>query len=361
LKQTDFSILAINPGSTSTKLAVYANGKIELARTIRHSDKELAPFKALPTFAQMEFRIAAINHELIASGMKLDSLRAVVGRGGLTGPVVSGTYRVNQVMLDELRGAGRGDHPSNLGAILAKAFADKAGVEAYAVDPVTVDEWQDVARLSGSALMERKCWGHALNTKATARRFARERGRKYADLRLLIAHLGSGVTVSAHQDGRMIDSTAVQEGAFSADRTGELPVIELAHLCFSGRYSLKEIERMLFGEGGFYSYLGTKDLQEVERRIDAGDAFAALVFDAMVYQIAKAIGSMSTVLQGRIDALLITGGMANSERLSAKLLPCVSWIAPVTLYPGENELQAMIEATLRVLRGEEVAREYVPS
>ena len=318
----------------------------------------MSPFKGRPAIQQQEFRFAAIERELGDAGIALDSLHAVVGRGGLMRPVASGTYRVDEIMLAELREARYGDHPANLGAILAKSIADAADVEAYVVDPATVDEWQDVARLSGSALIERKCWGHVLNTKAIARRFAREHGKHYSDLRLLIAHLGSGATVSAHQDGRMIDSTAVQEGPFSADRTGELPVIELAKLCFSGRYSLSEVERLLFGEGGIYSYLGTRDLQEVERRIEAGDALATKVFNALVYQIAKAIGSMSTVLEGRIDGLLITGGMAHSSRLIAKLLDSVHWIAPVTIYPGEDELLAMAEGALRVLRGEESAQEY---
>jgi butyrate kinase len=358
LPHPDFRVLAINPGSTSTKMAVYRGDDAELVRNLRHTDEEMKQFRGLPALQQQGFRSAAIERELRGAGIALTSLNAVAGRGGLIRQVASGTYRVNQAMLGELREARVGDHPANLGAILAQSIAAEAGVEAYIVDPPTVDEWQDVARLSGSALMERACWGHALNTKAIARRFARERGTQYAELRLLIAHLGSGVTVSAHQDGRMIDSTAVQEGAFCADRTGELPVVKLAQLCYSGRYSLPEMKRLLFGEGGLYSYLGTRDLQEVELRIEAGDTFAALVFDAMVYQIAKAIGSMSTVLDGRMDALLITGGMAHSERLIAKLLHSVRWIAPVTIYPGEDELRALAEGALRVLRGEETAQEY---
>lgn len=358
LPHADFRVLVINPGSTSTKFAVYDGDTAELVRNLRHSDEEMKQFQGRPALEQLAFRTAAIKRELSSAGIELARLRAVVGRGGLMGPVASGTYRVNQIMLTELREARRGDHPANLGAILAQAIAVESGVEAYVVDPTTVDEWQDVARLSGSALMERTCWGHALNTKAIARRFAREHGTQYAELRLLIAHLGSGVTVSAHRDGRMVDSTAVQEGPFAADRTGELPVIKLAQLCFSGRYSQSEVERLLFGQGGLYSYLGTRDLQEVERRIGAGDSFAELVFDAMVYQIAKAIGSMSTVLEGRVDALLITGGMAYSERLIGQLLKSVSWIAPVTLYPGEDELKAMAEGALRVLRGEESAQHY---
>jgi len=358
LPDANFRVLVINPGSTSTKLAVFSGDNAELVRNLRHSDDEMRQFHGLPALTQFDFRCAAIERELNSAGIPMASLDAVVGRGGLTGAVSSGTYRVNESMLAELRDAQHGDHPANLGAILAHSIAGKCGVEAYVVDPPTVDEWQDVARLSGTVLMERICWGHVLNTKAIARHFAKESGRPYEDLRLLIVHLGSGVTVSAHKDGRMIDSTAVQEGPFCADRTGELPVIKLAQLCFSGRYSQREIELLLFGQGGLYSYLGTRDLQEVERRIEAGDKFASLVFDAMVYQIAKAIGSMSTVLQGRIDALLLTGGMAHSEKLITQLLHSVSWVAPVRIYPGEDELKALAEGVLRVLRGEEAAKSY---
>ena len=356
--QSEFRVLTINPGSTSTKLAVYNGDNPILTRVLRHSDEEMRPFNGKPAIEQLEFRSSAIRRELVTADISLMSLHAVVGRGGLLGPVTSGTYRIGDTMLDELRSAKRGDHPANLGAILANDIAGEAGIESFIVDPPTVDEWQDVARLSGSSLMERACWGHVLNTKAIARRYAAECGKTYEELRLMIAHLGSGVTVSAHEGGRMIDSTAVQEGAFSADRTGELPVIKLAQLCYSGQYSLAKMERLLFGEGGLYSYLGTKDLQEVERRIAGGDSFASLVYDAMVYQIAKVIGSISTVLHGKVDAMLITGGMAHSERLIAKLLPSVSWIAPITIYPGEDELRAMAEGAMRVLRHEEAAREY---
>jgi butyrate kinase len=357
--QSDFRVLTINPGSTSTKLAVYSGDAAILIRVLRHSDEELQQFNGRPAIEQLEFRSSAIRHELIAAGIPLISLHAVVGRGGLLGPITSGTYLINETMLDELRTAKRGDHPANLGAILANTIAEEVKIASFIVDPPTVDEWQEVARLSGSSLMERACWGHVLNTKAIARRYAADCGKPYAELRLMIAHLGSGVTVSAHENGGMIDSTAVQEGAFSADRTGELPVIKLAQLCYSGQYSLSKIERLLFGEGGIYSYLGTRDLQEVERRIADGDSFASLVYDAMVYQIAKVIGSISTVLHGRVDAILITGGMAHSEKLISKLLPSIRWIAPVTIYPGEDELRAMAEGALRVLRHEEAAREYL--
>ena len=227
-------------------------------------------------------------------------------------------------------------------------------MNAYIVDPVTVDEWQDCARLSGSPLIERWCVGHALNIKAVARRFARESGRAYADLRLIIAHMGSGITVSAHRDGRMIDNNTPEEGPMGPDRTGSLPVRELIKLCMSGRsHASRQLDRMVFGEGGLFAYLGTRDLKEVEHRIDAGDAKAAAVYEAMIYQVAKETGAMAAVLEGRVDAVLLTGGMAHSERLVGKLRKYIEWIAPITVYPGEDELQAIAEGVFRVLDGEE--------
>jgi butyrate kinase len=232
-------------------------------------------------------------------------------------------------------------------------------VGAFIVDPVSVEEWPEIARVSGLASIERISRSHALNTKAVAKRYARETGRAYTQLRLIVAHLGSGISVSAHEGGRMIDvADAVSEGPFSADRAGKLPTAQLADLCFSGKYAPKQMEALLWSGSGFYSYLGTKDLAEVEQRIANGDGRAALVFNAMAYQIAKEIGAMATVLMGRVDALLITGGMAHSSRLVAAVRAAVGWIAPVTVYPGEDELQALAEGVLRVLRGEEPAREY---
>ena len=240
--------------------------------------------------------------------MDVARLNAVVGRGGLLPPLASGTYEVNDAMLEELRQARRGEHASNLGAYLAQAIAEKAGVAAYVVDPVSVDEWDDVARLSGSALLERQSLSHALNSKAVAKRYAREQGKAYESLRLIVAHLGSGISVSAHEGGRMVDvSNPREEGAFSPDRAGGVPAMQLVDLCFSGKYSRAQVEGLLFREGGLYSYLGTKDLVEVERRISSGDERARLVFAAMVYQIAKEIGAMATVLSGRVDACAVDG------------------------------------------------------
>lgn len=354
-------ILAIDPGSSSTKFALFADEKALLNRTLRHSDEVLTRFKNRPLIEQCDFRRDAIEHELRNSGLGSVALAAVVGRGGLLKPLASGTYRVTQRMLDDLRTAERGEHASNLGAFLASQLANSANTLAFVVDPVAVDEWAPRARFSGSPELPRQCLSHALNTKAVARRFAREQGRRYEELRLVVAHLGSGVSVSAHENGRMVDvNNSREEGPFSTERAGSLPTMMLVQLCFSGKYTCREIEHQLFRESGLYAYLGTRDLIEVEKRIAAGDSKAALVWEAMIYQIAKEIGAMAAVLQGRVDAVLVTGGMAHSGQLVNTLCGFVDWIAPVQVYPGEDELQALAEGALRVLRGEDVAKEYEP-
>lgn len=353
-----YKVLVINPGSTSTKFALYEDEHPVFVSNLRHGDEELAPFRGRPILAQTDFRHAVILAELKKRSHNTNELNAVAGRGGLLRPLASGTYRVGKTMLAELERAERGEHASNLGAFLAMQIAKPANVPAFVVDPVSVDEWPDKARLSGSAPLERQCLSHALNTKAVAKRFARERQRKYEELRLIVAHVGSGISVSAHEGGRMIDVTnSREEGAFSTERSGTVPIMKLAELCFSGKYTYKQVEAMLFREGGLSSYLGTKDLVEVERRIVAGDNKAALVYSAMVYQIAKEIGAMATALRGRVDAILITGGMAHSMKLVAEISSHVQWIAPVNIYPGEDELQALAEGALRVLSGEEQALE----
>ena len=355
----EFRVLVINPGSTSTKIAVYSDETPALVRTIAHAAGDLEAFRGRPVLDQFAFRKAAIEEELRGAGFgKRTHLHAVVGRGGLLRPVPSGVYHVNDAMLDELRLAPFGEHAANMGAFLAKAIADEANVEAYVVDPVSVDELCEKARISGSALVPRRSLSHALNTKAVARRYAHKRGTPYKELRLVIAHLGSGVSVSAHEGGRMIDvNLAGQEGPFSTERSGGLQLLGVLELCFSGLYTERDLWDAFIREGGIYSYLGTKDLSEVESRIAAGDDKAALIFDAMAYQIAKEIGAMATVLQGRVDALIITGGMARSRRLISQLRSAAGWIAPVVVYPGEDEQEALAQGALRVLRGEEKARE----
>jgi butyrate kinase len=349
-------VLAINPGSTSTKFGLYTRQGAQWVRTVRHGDEELSRFGDRPMVARLEYRAAMIGQALEQQAYVAEQVAAVAGRGGLLPPVACGTYLVDDAMVEELRLARRGEHASNLGALLALRFAHAAGVNAYIVDPVTADEWQDCARLSGLPLIERSPIGHVLNTRAVAHRFAREQGRPYESLRLIVAHMGSGITVSAHQDGRQIDSNTIEEGPFGPDRTGGLPVRALIKLCFSGRFAQKEIDHKVFGNGGLFAYLGTRDLEEVVRRIDSGDREAGLVFEAMIYQIAKEAGAMAAILEGRVDALLLSGGMAYSKRLISRLREYLEWIAPLTVYPGEDELQALAEGVFRVLDGVEKAK-----
>ena len=358
MPRAEFRVLVINPGSTSTKIAVYVNERAEWVHCVSHSDAEMEPFRGRPILDQLEFRRARIEEELAAAGYALSGFDAVAGRGGLMRPIASGTYRVNEAMLEDLRVAAHGEHAANMGAFLAQSVAATGRALACVVDPVSVDELSDRARVSGTVLAPRRSLSHALNTKAVAKRFARERGKRYEDLRLVIAHLGSGISVSAHEGGRMVDvNLAGQEGPMSTERAGGLQWLSVVQLCFSGGYTQESIYNALFREGGIYSYLGTKDLRDVENRIAAGDAQAKLIFEAMVYQVAKEIGAMATALNGRVDSILLTGGMAHSEKLIADLRTAIAWIAPMIVYPGEDELQALAEGALRVLRREEEARE----
>lgn len=349
-------VLVINPGSTSTKFGVYTRQGAEKVWTIRHGDEELARFRGQPMVARLDYRAELIENALKEAGYGTTGFAATAGRGGLLPPMESGTYLVDEAMVEELQMARRGEHASNLGALLALRFATAAGVNAYIVDPVTVDEWQECARITGSPLVERLCAGHVLNTKAVARRFAREQKRSYEALRLVVVHMGSGITVSAHRGGRMIDNNTIGEGPFGPDRSGWLPARELVKVCFSGRYTQNELERQVFGDGGLLAYLGTRDLRDVESRIDAGDAQAARVLEAMIYQIGKEAGAMAVVLEGKVDSVLLTGGMAYSERVVKLLRGYLERIAPITIYPGEDELQALAEGVFRVLDGEERAK-----
>ncbi len=350
-------VLVINPGSLSTKIGLYRGDDELFQEEIRHSDAELAPFATRPVLDQLELRLAAVRAALERRGLDLSTLAAVVGRGGLLRPVHSGAYVVDGAMLEELKLAARGEHASNLGAFLAVRLAAPAGCDSFVVDPVSVDEWDDVARFSGLAGMDRESLSHALNTKAVARRYAAEQSRPYHRLRLVVVHMGSGITVSAHRDGRMVDATnSREEGPFSVERTGSLPVLAFARLILESGWSLADVERAVFREGGVYSYLGTRDLREVLRLIDQGEEGAQLVLDAMLYQVCKEAGAMAAVLDGRVDALLLTGGMVRARRVADELARRLQWIAPVVAYPGEDELRALAEGALLVLRGQERAR-----
>jgi butyrate kinase len=352
-------ILAINPGSTSTKLGLFRGAAQEWTASIPHGDDLLAEFRGRPIADQLDMRTAECAAALAERGIAPGSLQAVVGRGGLLPSLPSGTYRVDERMLADLHAHVRGEHASNLGAMIAARIAAEAGCGAWIVDPVSVDEWEPVARLSGLAELDRESLSHALNTKAIAKRYAAEVGRPYETLRLVVIHCGSGTTVSAHRDGRMVDAcNAREEGPFSMERAGGVPVMKLAALATQPGMSFGELEQRLFREGGVYSYLGTRDLRDVLARVEAGDQTAALVLEALLYQTAKEAGAMAAVQEGRVDAVLLTGGMMHSGLVAEALAERVRWIAPVRAYPGEDELRALAEGAARVLSGAEPGRSY---
>lgn len=353
-----YRLLIINPGSTSTKIAIYDNEKPVLEETLRHSTKELAKYEKI--YDQYEFRKNIILETLNEKGINLTKLSAVVGRGGLLKPIDGGTYKVNERMLEDLKVGVLGEHASNLGGILAHEIASQLNIPAFIVDPVVVDEMEDVARISGMPELERKSIFHALNQKAVARRAAKELGKAYNEVNLIVAHLGGGVSVGAHKKGRVVDvNNALDgEGPFSPERTGGLPVGDLAKLCFSGKYTLAEMKKKIKGNGGLVAYLGTNDAREVVKMIQNGDKKAELVYKAMAYQVAKEIGSLAAVLEGKVDGIILTGGIAYDKEFTKWIIDRVSFIAKVFVYPGEDEMIALAEGGLRVLRGEEEAKEY---
>jgi len=351
-------ILSINPGATSTKVAVYLEETPLKVETIRHSPEDLSSFKT--TLDQLNYRKELVLKFLKEMGVKVKELSAVVGRGGPFKPLESGTYRVNERMLSDIKsGNVQADHPSNLGALIAHEVVKGTDVPAFIVDPVSVDEFIPEARISGLPQIERKSLSHALNMKMVARKAAKNLGKRYEELNLIIVHLGSGISVSSHLKGRMIDVNHANDmGPFSPQRTGGLPVTGLAKLCFSGEYSLKEMIDLLTKKGGLLAHLETDSVEEVEKRIERGDRRAKLVYDAMVYQIAKEIGGMATTLEGKVDAIVLTGGIAFSKRLTDSITQRVRFIAPVMIFPGEDEMEALTRGALRVIRGEEKAKEY---
>lgn len=346
-------ILAINPGSTSTKIAVYENAKNVFLKNIKHSNEELKPFKSITE--QYEFRKATILRELEEAGQEVSDLTCVVGRGGLVNPIPSGVYEVNESMKRDLRNSPIGEHASNLGGLIADDIANGLdNVSAYIADPVVVDEMEDIARVSGHPEFQRLSILHALNQKAIARKYADENNVKYEDLNLIIAHLGGGISVGAHLKGRVIDvNNALDgDGPFSPERSGGLPAGQLVKLCFSGKYTLAEIKLMLKGKGGLSAYLGTNDAYEVEMRAKEGDTKAQFISDAMAYQVAKEIGALSTVLKGEVDAIILTGGIAYNKQFCTFIEDMTKFIAPMKVYPGEDEMSALAMNGLLVMQGE---------
>ncbi len=355
----EIRILAINPGSTSTKIAVYIGTNPVFIQTIRHTKEEIEKYDRITD--QFQFRKDLILKELEDAEIRIDLIRVVMGRGGLIKPVESGVIAVNEKMIHDLRECVYGEHASNLGGLIAWDIAKSLpDAKAYIVNPVVVDELEEIARISGHPLLPRRSIFHALNQKAVARQHAKSIMRKYEELNLVVVHLGGGITVGAHKKGRVVDVNQGLDGdgPFSPERSGTLPVGDLVRLCFSGKYTEKEILKMITGKGGLVAYLGTNSAYEVEKRAAAGDEEAKLIYDAMAYQVAKEVGAMATVLGCNVDGILITGGIAYDKYFINQIISHVHRIAPVHVYPGEDEMKALAMNALRVVKGETVARVY---
>lgn len=351
--------LIINPGSTSTKIAVFKDKQNLFTETIRHSSEELSDFKKIAD--QFEFRKKMIMEFLEQKGIKVGELSAIVGRGGLLTPLEGGTYIINDEMCDELKSAKNGEHASNLAAIIAKDISQaNNNIPCYISDPVVVDELIPEARPTGIPQIERKSILHALNQKAIARKASIEVGKNYEDCNYIVAHLGGGISVGAHRRGKIIDTNNALDGdgPITPERAGTIPAGDLAKICFSGDYTLDKIKKMLTGKGGLVAHLGTNDGREIEEMINNGDEKAANLIRAMAFSIAKCIGERAIGLKGEIDAILLTGSMAYFKQLVEWIKEWVSFLAPVKIYPGENEMVSLAEAGLRVLTGEEKAKEY---
>jgi butyrate kinase len=349
-------ILSINPGSVSTKVALYEDERECFRSNLLFSEEERKRSDRIVD--QLPLREKEVKRELQERQVDLSRLSAVVGRGGMLPPVQAGGYRVNQEMIDLLMSDRLIDHASNLGALLAARIAAPLGIPAYVYDAVSSDEFESVARITGFPEILRYSFSHALNSKAMGRAYAAARGTTYEKLRLLVAHLGGGISISAHQHGRIIDAVSDDAGPFSPERSGCLPLNYIIDLCYSGRFTKAEMTRRIRGDGGLKAHLGTSDCQEVERMIDDGNEYAREVYEAMAYQVAKGIGSICTVFDGPIDAIILTGGIAHSERLTGQISHLVNFLAPVVVMPGENEMEALTLGTLRILRGQEQAREF---
>lgn len=349
-------LLIVNPGSTSTKFAVYEDENPVLDMTLRHELSELSKFEKLAD--QYDFRMGIIAAEMARAGHGMDSFDAVVGMGGLLKPMHGGTYLVNDALLADLKAGVQGEHASNLGGIIARAIADKAGKPSYIVDPVVVDEFEEIARISGHPWFKRRSIFHALNQKFCARAYCEEQGKKYGEVTVIVAHMGGGISVGLHKNGEVVDANNALdgEGPFSPERSGTLPVGDLAALCFSGK-TKDEIKKAIVGRGGVVAYFGSNNVKELIDRKDT-DPEAKLIVDAMIYQIAKEIGSLATVASGKVEAILLTGGLAFGEYITAGIEGRVRFIAPVKVYPGGDEQLALARGALRVLKGEEEAKIY---
>ena len=350
-------ILVINTGNSSTKVALFSGDSPRFIETIKHPEEVLSAFPSMNS--QKEYRATIVLEGLTGKGISTETLGAVAARGGLLKPLLSGTYLVNDSLIADLIEAKRGTHASNLSAQIGKEIADREGINCYVVDPVSVDEYAPLARYSGHALIERVSLSHALNMKRIAKKYSRETGKPYESLNLLVIHMGSGVSISIHSGGRMIDGiNSSEEGPFSPDRSGALPVKQYLKYVLNNSLDYAAAEKLIFGNGGLYSYLGTRDFTSVADRYRSGDIRVIEIVSAMAYQVAKEAGALSTVVKGAIDCILITGGMANADFLVDLSSERISFLAPIKTYPGEEEMHALAEGVLRVLRKEEEPLNY---
>ncbi|OWZ84000.1 butyrate kinase [Natranaerobius trueperi] len=351
-------LLVINPGSTSTKIAIFDGEKPLFEKKLSHSPEELNEYDSI--IDQYDLRKESILSTLDEQGINFNKLDAVVARGGLLKPISGGTYRVNDLMIEHLQQGYQGEHASNLGGIIAKEISKQLDIPSYIVDPVVVDELQDLARISGFEPVERRSIFHALNQKAVARQAASSLNKSYEDANLIVVHLGGGISVGVHENGKVIDvNNALDgEGPFSPERSGGLPNADLVKYSETNNLEWKDLKRKLIGNGGIVSYLNTNDGREVVDRIESGDEKAKLIYDAMIYQTAKEVGSCAPVLKGSIDGIVLTGGLAHDDYLVTKLKQYINFLGDVLVFPGEDEMQSLAEGCLRVLRGEEPAKEY---
>ena len=354
----EYLILVINPGSTSTKIGIYRNEECILSEEISHSSRELEAYPDI--MSQQEFREELILKALERAGFKITDINCIIARGGALRPLPSGTYVVNDRMLKDLQEGTYGLHASNLGAVLARRLADKINVRAFIVDPITVTELSDIAKVSGLPDIQRVSIFHALNQKAVARLAAHDLGGRYADYSFIVAHLGGGISVGAHKGGRVIDvNNALNgDGPFAPTRSGHLPVWSLVELAFSGKYTEEQLKQKIWSNGGVSAYLGTSDMREVKKRMTEGDAKARLIYDAMAYQVAKEIGAFAAVLEGKVDAIVLSGGLARDDEFVKLIKDRVGFVAKFMIYPGRDEMRALDMGAVRVLMGEEEAREY---
>ncbi len=350
--------LIINPGSTSTKIGVFEDETLLFEETLRHPTEEIEKYDSIVD--QKDFRKQIILDVLEKKNFDIKSLQVVVGRGGMLKPIPSGTYPVSDDLIRDLKIGVQGPHASNLGGILAREIGDSIGVPSYIVDPTVVDELIPIARYSGIPELPRTSVFHALNQKAVAKRFAKEQNKAYNTLNLIVVHMGGGVSVGAHEQGRVIDvfNALDGDGAFSPERAGAVPSGALIKMCFSGKYTEKEVYKKVVGNGGFNAYVGTNDMRDVDAMAEEGNEKAAEVREAFILQVAKDIGSMSCVLKGKVDQIIFTGGIAYDKVVVSGLKERVGFIAPITVYPGEDELLALAQGALRVMNGEEQAMTY---